>query len=307
MGGGHDHGALSQRGGARHQRALVWAFLLILVFFVVEAVAGVITNSLALISDAGHMFTDVIGLGMAVAAIQLASRAAAKAGTDRSRTFGLYRLEILAAFVNALLLFAVAIYVLVEAVRRLGNPPEVLSSPLLVVAVLGLIVNLIAFALLRQGSKESLNLEGAYLEVLADTLGSVGVIVAAVVIELTGWTYIDPILGAGIGVFILPRTWRLGRQAVRILIQAGPPDVDAAGVESDLAGLEGVVDVHDLHLWTLTSGMEVASAHLMVAVGTDSHRILDQARHLLQEEYGISHATLQVEPADHRGCDEMVW
>ena len=150
-------------------------------------------------------------------------------------------------------------------------------------------------------------MEGAYLEVLADTLGSVGVIVAAVVIELTGWVYIDPILGAGIGVFILPRTWRLGRQAVRILIQAGPPDVDAAGMRSDLGCLEGVVDVHDLHLWTLTSGMEVASAHLMVAAGTDSHRILDQARQLLEESYGIAHATLQVEPADHLGCDEMVW
>lgn len=307
MAGGHDHGALAGRAGARHQRRLVWSFLLVLVFFVVEAVAGVVTNSLALISDAGHMFTDVIGLGMAVAAIQLASRAGARGMTDRSRTFGLYRLEILAAFVNALLLSGVAMYVLVEAARRFRNPPEVLSTPLLVVAILGLMVNLTVFALLRQGSKESLNVEGAYLEVLADTLGSVGVIIAAVVIELTGWTYIDAILGAAIGVFILPRTWRLGRQAVRILIQAGPPDVNAADVEADLAALVGVVDVHDLHLWTLTSGMEVASAHLMVAEGSDSHRVLDQARQLLEEGYGIGHATLQVEPTNHRGCDEMVW
>lgn len=306
MGAGHDHGGIGQRAGARNQRRLVLAFVLILGFFVVEAVAGVLTNSLALVSDAGHMLTDAIGLGMAVAAIQLATRAATRT-TDRSRTFGLYRLEILAAFVNSLLLVGVALFVLVEAARRLTDPPEVLGVPLLVVSTLGLIVNLVALALLRQGSKESLNVEGAYLEVLADTLGSVGVIVAAVVIQTTGWSYIDPIMGAGIGVFILPRTWRLGRQAVRILIQAGPPDIDAAGVEADLAGLEGVVDVHDLHLWTLTSGMEVASAHLMVTVGTDSHRILDQARHLLQEGYGIAHATLQVEPADHRGCDEMVW
>ncbi len=176
---------------------------------------------------------------------------------------------------------------LVEALRRLDAPPEVLGLPMLVVSVLGLLVNLVAFALLRQGAKESLNVEGAYLEVVADALGSVGVIVAAVVIQLTGWTYVDPLMAVAIGVFILPRTWRLGRQSVRILIQAGPPDVDPAGVEADLGRLEGVIDVHDLHLWTLTSGMEVASAHLMVAVGTDSHRILDQARQLLED--GLRH------------------
>ncbi|HWH33899.1 MAG TPA: cation diffusion facilitator family transporter [Acidimicrobiales bacterium] len=306
---GHDHGCGRGvvRAGARHQRRLVWSFGLILAFFVVEAITGAITGSLALISDAGHMFTDVIGLGMAVAAIQLATRAEAGGPADRSRTFGLYRLEILAAFVNALLLFGVAIFVLVEAARRISDPPDILSTPLLVVAVLGLAVNLVAFALLRRGAKESLNVEGAYLEVLADALGSVAVIVAAVVIELTGWTYIDPILGAGIGLFILPRTWRLGRQSVRILIQAGPPEIDPTGLQAELACLQGVVDVHDLHLWTLASGMEVASAHLMVAVGTDSHRILDQARQVLEEGYGIDHATLQVEPADHRGCDEMAW
>lgn len=307
MSGSHDHARSGLGAGVKHQRRLVWSFLLIAVFFVVEAVAGVVTNSLALISDAGHMFTDVIGLGMAVAAIQLSSRAAHRPTTDQFRTFGVYRLEILAAFVNALLLFGVAIYVLIKAVGRLSDPPEVLGLPMLVVAVIGLAVNLVALVLLRQGSKESLNLEGAYLEVVADTLGSVGVIIAATVIQLTGWVYIDPILGAAIGVFILPRTWRLGGQAVRILIQAGPPNVDPAGVRTDLGRLEGVVDVHDLHLWTLTSGMEVASAHLMVAVGTDSHRILDQARELLEAGYGITHATLQVEPADHRGCDEMAW
>lgn len=307
MSGGHDHARSGLGAGVEHQRRLVWSFILIAVFFVVEAVAGVLTNSLALISDAGHMFTDVIGLGMAVAAIQLASRAVHRPPADEFRTFGVYRLEILAAFVNALLLFGVAIYVLIEAVGRLSDPPEILGLPMLVVGVIGLAVNLVALVLLRPGSKESLNVEGAYLEVVADTLGSVGVIVAATVIELTGWAYIDPILGAAVGVFILPRTWRLGSQAVRILIQAGPPDVDPAGVRTDLGRLEGVVDVHDLHLWTLTSGMEVASAHLMVAVGTDSHRILDQARELLEEGYGITHATLQVEPDDHRGCDEMAW
>jgi cobalt-zinc-cadmium efflux system protein len=303
---GHSHGAGALRAGARHQRRLAVAFGLIAAFFVVEAVAGVLTNSLALLSDAGHMLTDVVGLGMALAAIQLASGHARRADAGQ-HTFGLYRLEILAAFVNALLLFGVAVYVLVEAVRRLGGDPEVHSVPMLVVATLGLVVNLVAFALLREGSKESINIEGAYLEVLADTLGSVGVIVAGVLLEVFGWTWADPVVGAAIGLWILPRTWRLGGQAVRILLQAAPPGFDLPGLHADLAGLSGVVDVHDLHVWTLTSEMENASAHIVVEVGTDTHRVLDQARELLQVRYAIDHATLQIEPADHTGCDEVHW
>lgn len=302
----HSHGAGALRAGARHQRRLAIAFVLIAVFFVVEAVGGVLTNSLALLSDAGHMLTDVVGLGMALAAIQLASRHAHRDDTGQ-HTFGLYRLEILAAFVNALLLFGVAIYVLVEAVRRVTGRPEVLGVPMLVVAVLGLAVNLVAFALLREGSKESLNVEGAYLEVLADTLGSVGVIIAAILLEVFGWTWVDPVVGAAIGLWILPRTFRLGGQAVRILLQAAPPGVDLAALRADLAALDGVVDVHDLHVWTLTSEMENASAHLMVDTDADSHAVLDQARDVLQARYHVTHATLQVEPADHRGCDEFHW
>lgn len=308
MSGDHGHGAMARRGGARHQVRLAVAFGLVLTFFLVEALTGVLTNSLALLSDAGHMFSDVLGLGMALAAIQLASRAAGDASDrDSCRTFGLYRLEILAAFVNALLLFAVAIWVLFEALQRLDSPPEVLGAPMLVVAALGLVVNLVAFALLRPGVGESLNVEAASLEVLADTLGSVGVIAAAVTVELTGWRWIDSVMAVAIGVFILPRTWRLGAQAVRILIQAAPPQVDLRALRGDLAGIAGVVDVHDVHVWTLTSEMETASAHLMVAEGADSHGVLDQARHLLQARYDIEHATLQVEPADHSGCDELTW
>ena len=199
---GHSHGPALARAGARHVRPLAIAFGLIAAFFVVEAVAGFVTNSLALLSDAGHMLTDVVGLGMALAAIQLASRydrndRAGRDGAEPSQhTFGLYRLEILAAFVNALLLFAVAVYVLVEATRRLFDEQEVLGVPMLVVATVGLVVNLIAFALLREGAKESLNVQGAYLEVLADTIGSVGVVIAAVSLELFGWGWIDPVIGA---------------------------------------------------------------------------------------------------------------
>ncbi|MEZ5294911.1 MAG: cation diffusion facilitator family transporter [Ilumatobacteraceae bacterium] len=308
MGHDHDHGAGLARAGERHKGRLVAAFVLIGGFFVVEAVAGIWTNSLALLSDAAHMLTDVIGIGMALAAIQLASRFERRRDEARSRhTFGLYRLEILAAFVNALLLFGVALWVLIEAARRLTDGPEVLGAPMLVVAALGLLANIVAFLLLRAGSKESLNVEGAYLEVLADTVGSVGVIVAAVLLQLFGWAWVDPIIGAAIGLWILPRTWHLGRRAVRILLQAAPDGIDLDELADRLAAIDGVVDVHDLHVWTLTSDMEAVSAHLTVDDDADSHGVLDQARHLLADRYGITHGTFQVEPSSHVGCADVTW
>jgi cobalt-zinc-cadmium efflux system protein len=299
---GHTHG-VGARAGARHKGRLLAALLVLAGVMVAEVVGAIVANSLALLSDAGHMLTDVAGLGMALAAIHVADRAP----TGGRRTFGLYRLEILAALANAVLLFAVAVYVVVEAARRWGDPPEVLVGPMLVVAVLGLVANLAAFGLLRAGAKESLNVEGAYLEVLSDLVGSVGVIVAALVIGGTGWEWVDPAVGVAIGVFILPRAWRLGAQALRILVQAAPPGLDMAGLEADLRAVAGVVDVHDLHVWTLTSEMEVASAHLMVREGTDSHAVLDRAREVMRGEHGIDHATLQVEPDTHQGCDEVAW
>lgn len=303
---GHDHGSGLARAGARHRTPLLIAFCLLAVFLVVEVVAGFATGSLALLSDAGHMFTDVLGLGMALAAITLASRFATAAGPTR-HTFGLYRLEILAAFVNALLLFGVSVWVLVEAVRRLSGEHDVDGAPMLVVAALGLAANLVAFALLRRGSKESLNIEGAYLEVLADTIGSVGVIVAAILLELFGWWWADPVIAALLGLWILPRTWRLGRQAAHILLQAAPADIDLAQLEHDLRAIDEVVSVHDLHVWTLTSEMEAASAHLVTAVAADGHGVLDRARELLATRYGISHGTFQIEPENHAGCDQVAW
>lgn len=309
---GHDHGLGLARAGERHRGRLIAAFAVIATFFVVQTIAAFATNSLALLSDSGHMLTDVIGIGMALAAISLATRfetrQATAASTSTSKhTFGLYRLEILAAFVNSLLLFVVAVWVIIEAIRRIGTEPEVLGAPMLVVALLGLVANLVAFALLRSGAKESINVEGAYLEVLADTVGSVGVIVAAILLQVFGLMWVDSVAGVLIGVWILPRTWRLGRRAVRILLQAAPEHLDLDQLAGELAAIDGVVGVHDLHVWTLTSEMDAASVHLVTTAGVDSHAVLDDARHCLAERHGITHGTFQVEPDDHEGCDRVAW
>lgn len=270
-------------------------------FMVVELVTGIFTRSLALVSDAVHMGTDALGVGMA-----LAAAVAGRGGAAGSRTYGLYRLEILAALANTVLLFGVAGYVVWEAVRRWGDPPGISSGPMLAVAVIGLLVNLAGWRLLAAGS-DSLNVIGARLELLADLVGSIGVIIAALLIRFTGWLYADPLVAIALALFILPRAFRLGREAVRILVQAAPPHLDLTQVRERLAALPGVVDIHDLHVWTLTSGMEVASAHLMIGNDRDPHTTLDGARQLLQEDFQIEHATLQVEPEAHTGCTELRW
>lgn len=302
-GHGHGHGAGSARAGARHAGRLRAAFLLTLAFLGVQVVAGLATGSLALLSDAGHLATDVLGLGIALAAISAADRAT-HAG---QRTFGLYRLEILAALTNAVLLFGVAAYVLFEAARRLDDPPAVDAVPVLVVGVLGLIVNLVAFALLRQGAAESMNVRGAYLEVVADALGSFGVIVAAIVMRITDWGWVDPVIGAAIGLFILPRAWRLGGEALRVLVQAAPRGIEIGAVRAALASIHGVDDVHDLHVWTLTSDMEVLTAHLGIGESVEPNTVLSQARTLLRERFGLDHATLQVEAVGSDECREVTW
>jgi cobalt-zinc-cadmium efflux system protein len=304
MGAGHDHGGQALRAGAKHRPRLWWAIGLLASFMLVEAVAAFATGSLALLSDAGHMFTDVLGIAMALAAITAAGRAA----TDSHRTFGLYRLEVLAALANALLLTGVAIVVVVQAVRRFTDPPEVPAGSMLAVAAGGLLINLIAFALLRSGAKESINVRGAYLEVVGDLLGSVGVIAAAAIIGLTGWQYADPIVAVIVALMILPRTFALGRSAVRILVQAAPEHLDITEVRARLAAVPGVCDVHDLHVWTLTSGMDVASAHLSLDPAAELGDVLTNAREALHDDFDIEHATLQVEPVGAGGgCRPAGW
>lgn len=305
MTGGHEHAtdetALS--GGARHRSRLAWTMALIGAFFVVELTAGALTGSLALLSDAGHMLTDVVAVGMALAAISVAAR-----GVGRSQhTFGLYRLEILAALLNAALLLGVAGYVLYEAVGRLREPSMVAAGPTLGVAVVGLGVNVTAYLVLHRGAQESLNLRGALLEVAFDALNSIGVVIAAVIMLTTGWPYADPLIAGAIAVMIVPRAINLGRQALQVLLQAAPEHVPVEAVRGDLADLEGVVDVHDLHVWTLTSTMEVVSAHVMIDAGSDHHAVLDQARELLAQRYDVHHATLQIEPDTHEGCEQVSW
>nr|WP_245774004.1 cation diffusion facilitator family transporter [Pseudonocardia ammonioxydans] len=262
-------------------------------YMVVQIVVGISSGSLALLSDAAHMGTDALGLGLALAAVVLANRPGAT-----QRTFGNYRLEVLAAVINGMLLFAAAAYVFVEAIQRLADPTEVAGIPVLITAVFGLVVNLISLRLLAAGARESLNVKGAYLEVMADMLGSVGVIVAALVVWLTGWVYADTIIAAVIGLFIVPRTYVLMRHALRILMEVAPPEIDVAGVESRLRSLDGVADVHELHIWTITSGVEAASVHVLVSSDDRIHPVLDEARSVLSE-VGVTRCTVQVEPITH--------
>jgi cobalt-zinc-cadmium efflux system protein len=275
---------------------------MVVVFMLAEFLAGYLTGSLALVSDAGHMATDGLGLGMALAAITAATRV----GSEGRHTYGLYRLEIIAALANAVLLFVVAGYVIFEALTRLSDPPDVLSGPMLVVAALGLAVNVVGWWLLRGGAADSLNVEGAFMEVVADLLASVGVMVAAVVMIFTGWVYADPIIGAAIGLFILPRAYRLGRRALRVLIQAAPDDMDIPGLRSRLESIPQVTDVHDLHVWTLTSGMPVATVHLAAGEGADRDLVMARARRVLADEFRVTHATLQIESGD-QDCSEITW
>lgn len=271
-------------------RPLVVALVLTAAFTVVEVTVGFAVGSLALVSDAGHMLTDVAGLGMALAAIQVA-----RSHRSSAATYGMYRLEVLAALANTVLLFGIAAYVLIEAWSRFRDPPDVPGTWLLVVAALGLAVNVVSFMLLRAGAKESMNVRGAFLEVMSDMLGSVGVIIAGVIVLTTGWPYADPIVGVGIGLFILPRAYRLGREALRVLLQVAPADLDVDGVRRALDDVDGVQGVHDLHVWTLTSGLRVATGHLEIAGGAGPADVLERATRLLREDVGLEHVTLQVE------------
>ncbi|GAB4583003.1 cation diffusion facilitator family transporter [Nocardia sp. IFM 10818] len=304
MGHDHSHGVAPESASGKYLGRLVLALAIALLFMAVEFIVAFATSSLALLSDATHMLTDVVGISMALSAILLAKRTRA----TYTRTFGYYRAEVLAALANAILLFAVAAYVLYEAITRLGEPPEVPGRPVLIVGALGLVANIAAFLLLRQGARESINVRGAYLEVFADLIGSVGVLVSAAITLTTGWRYADMIVGVAIGFWVLPRAFLLAKRSLRILFQHSPEDLDVEQIAAALQAVPGVSDVHDLHVWTLTSGMEVASAHLAVAAGHSGDDVLRAAQQILAGDFHIEHATLQVESADSAAhCKELSW
>lgn len=296
-GHGHGHGHGVSAAGA-HRRRLVVVLVITTGVLLVEVVAGVLTGSLALLADAGHLFTDSAGIGLALLAVQFAARPATP-----ERTYGYYRLEILAAVANAVLLLGVSLAVLAEAWRRWGTEPDVSSGPMVAVAVLGLVANAASMLVLRAGAKESLNLRGAYLEVLGDALGSVAVIVAGLVIAVTGWVRADVVASVVVALLILPRTWSLLREAVDVLLQATPKDVDLAQVRAHIEELPGVVGAHDLHAWTLTSGVPVLSVHVVVeeAVLADGGggRVLDALADCLGDHFDVEHCTFQLEPPTH--------
>ncbi|MGW0185929.1 cation diffusion facilitator family transporter [Streptomyces sp. NPDC003362] len=303
MGAGHDHGhahgaPVTGTAAAAYRGRLRIALAITLTVMVVEIVGGLLADSLALIADAAHMATDALGLGMALLAIHFANLP-----PTQNRTFGYARAEILAALANCLLLFGVGGYVLYEAVQRFVTPADTEGGVTLVFGGIGLIANMISLTLLMRGQRESLNVRGAFLEVAADALGSVAVLVAAVVILTTGWQAADPIASLVIALMIAPRTWKLLRETLDVLLESAPKDVDMADVRAHILALDGVEDVHDLHAWTITSGMPVLSAHVVVrsdvlsAIGHE--KMLHELQGCLGHHFDVEHCTFQLEPSGH--------
>jgi len=290
-GHGHTHGTAT----SRHRKRLVLVLAITLGVVGAQIIGGLVSGSLALLADAGHMLTDATGVAIALVASTLAARPATNA-----RTYGLQRAEILAALANGLLLGGLAIWVIVEAVRRWDDPPEVATGLMLAIAAAGAVANLASLLILRAGRNESLNVRGAYLEVFGDLVGSIAVIVAGVVIATTGYARADVIASVAIGMFILPRAWSLLRDVVDVLLEATPKGLDLDQVRDHMRGLPGVVDVHDLHAWTITSGVPVLSAHIVVDQECIDHgsygRVLDDLAACLAGHFDTDHCTFQLEP-----------
>ncbi|BBZ25470.1 cation diffusion facilitator family transporter [Mycolicibacter hiberniae] len=285
MGSGHEHTTTD----TRLSRMVIGAAILT-AFFAVELTTAIMINSMALLADAGHLLTDLAALFMGAAAVMLARRGS----TPPSHTYGWHRAEVFTAVANAVLLIGVATFILTEAIRRIGTAPDVPGVPMIVVALAGLVVNLGVAALLRSHSTVSLAVRGAYMEVLADTVGSVGVLIAGVVTLTTGWPYADVVVAVFVALWVLPRAFALAGAALRILSEASPSHIDVAELRAALAGIDGVTDVHDLHVWTLVPGQDMATAHL--GTSADPGRVLADARAVLAAR-GLTHATVQVEPA----------
>ncbi len=295
MGAGHNH---SRTAASAHRGRLRLVLGISLVILLVEVIGSVVTGSVALLADAGHMLTDVTGIALSLIAVMLAERAP----TTR-RTYGWQRAEVLAALLNSVLLMGIGIFILVESIRRLTSPPEVAAGGMFVFAAVALVGNAIALWLLAAGQRQSINIRGAYLEVLSDLVGAGVVVIASIVIKLTAYHRIDAIAGLFIGLMILPRTWTLLRDALDVLVEATPKHIDLEVVREHLLGVDGVLDVHDLHAWTITSGIPGLSAHVVIGEATltkgTGGELLDKLSACIDEHFEIEHSTFQLEPRGH--------
>ncbi|MBB3141906.1 cation diffusion facilitator family transporter [Halomonas organivorans] len=293
---GHDH---HHHAGADSQRRLGWAIVLTGAFMVAEVAGGILSGSLALLADAGHMLTDTAALALAWFAARLSRRPA-----DHRRTYGYDRVQILAAFVNGLTLIAIVVWIVIEALRRFVSPVTVAGTPMLAIAVLGLVVNLAVFAILHLGDRDNLNIRGAALHVLGDLLGSVAAIVAALVILASGWTPIDPLLSLLVAALILRSAWRLTRESGHILLEGAPESLDVASIERELPErLDAVRDVHHVHAWSLTPGRHLLSLHAALEENADREEALVAIKAVLLERFDVEHATIQLEPHDRCADD----
>lgn len=286
--GGHAHSA-----GSRNKNRLALVLALTGSYMVVEIIGGLLSHSLALLAEAAHMFTDVTALALAFFAIRFAERP-----PTPERTYGYHRVEILAALANAAFLIALSGLILFEAVERLGNPPAVQGKAMFLVATFGLIVNGVGIFVLQAGAADSLNVKAAYYEVLSDAVSAIGVILAGAIVWSTGWYYADPLVSAGIGLFILPRTWALLKEAVGVLLEGTPSHIDLNALRASMEAVPGVTRVHDLHVWTITSGMHALSAHAGVAEGVSTTGVLEALRQCVATQFKITHVTVQLEEAE---------
>ncbi|TSD68427.1 cation diffusion facilitator family transporter [Aeromicrobium piscarium] len=302
MGHGHQHTS-----GVQHRGRLAAVLAIAITVFLVQIVVATLTGSLALFADAGHVLTDAIGVLMALIAITIGQRGG---GRDARSSYGFHRAEVLAAGANGLILIGLCAVIVVGAVRRLSSPVDIDGGLVLAAGAVGLVANIVALLLLRSGARENLNVRGAYLEVLGDALGSIAVLVSATIIVATGWSAADPIASLVIAALIVPRAISLLREVGEVLLESAPRGVDLAALRDHIVDIPGVVDVHDLHVWTITSGMPVMSAHVVVAESVDqmseAHEVLDRLRSCLSEHFDVEHSTFQIEPLGHEDSESHV-
>lgn len=295
---GHSHGPGHQH-GTNNKKALGLAFFIITIYMIVEVIGGFVTNSLALISDAGHMLSDSVALGVSFLALKLGGKQ-----PTSTKTFGFKRFEILAAFLNGIALIVISIYILWESYKRFLNPPEVMSSGMLTISIIGLLVNIAAaFILMRGDTSENLNVRSAFLHVMGDLLGSVGAIIAALLIMFFNWGIADPIASVIVSILIIISGWRVTRDSFHILMEGTPSNIDASALKKSLLSLGEIKDVHDLHIWSITSDFPALSCHLVVDNQVENESVLSKAKKILHDEFHIEHTTIQIDK-EHSACKD---